>query len=262
MTDVIKQHALKLLSQGYRLDNRKFDQYRQIEIEYGISAKSAEGSARVKIGKTEVVAGIKLEQGEPYSDTPDEGSIMVNMELLPMSNPEFESGPPSINSIEISRVVDRAIREGHAIDLKKLCIKEGEKMWNVIIDIYPINDDGNLFDTAAMAALAALKDARFPKMDGDKIIYGSASNEKLPLKNLPMSCTVWKVGSSFLVDTSIFEEKISEARLTVGVLENGITCALQKGGDEGLSAEEIDKMIEIAQQKTKELRKCIEGSKK
>ena len=129
MVDVITEHALKLLAQGNRLDGRKFEQYRPITIEYGISSKSAEGSARVKIGKTEVVAGVKLEYGEPYSDTPDEGSIMINMELLPFSNPEFESGPPSIDSIEISRVVDRAIREGHALNLQKLCIKTSLLFW-------------------------------------------------------------------------------------------------------------------------------------
>lgn len=261
MADVIKQHTLKLLSQGYRLDGRKFDEYRPITIEYGVSSKSAEGSARVKIGKTEVVAGVKLEYGTPYADTPDEGSIMVNMELLPMSNPEFESGPPSIDSIELSRVVDRAIREGHALDLNKLCIVQGEKMWIVIIDIYPLNDEGNLFDAAALAALAALKDARFPKVEDDKVNYKERTNEKLPLGKLPMSCTVLKVGESFLVDPLIDEQKMEDARLTIGVLEDGTVCALQKGGEEGLSPEDIDKMIEIAQTKTKELRKHLEAKK-
>lgn len=262
MADVIREHALKLFSQGYRLDNRKFDQYRPITIEYGISAKSAEGSARVKIGKTEVVAGVKVEYNEPYADTPDEGSIMVNAELLPMSNPEFESGPPSIDSIELSRVVDRAIREGHAIDLQKLCIKVGEKMWVVMIDIYPLNDDGNLFDAAALVAMAAIKDARFPKLDGDKVLYGQPSNEKLPLKNTPMSCTVLKVDGVYLVDPLSSEEKMADARLTVGVLEDGTVCALQKGGDEGLTPKDIDAMILLAQEKTKELRKHLEAGKR
>jgi exosome complex component RRP42 len=260
MPDVIKEHLLKLISQGYREDGRKFDEYRPITIEYGVSAKSAEGSARVKIGKTEVVAGVKVEVGKPYPDTPEEGSIMVNAELLPMSNPEFESGPPDINAIELSRVVDRAIREGHAINFKKLCIKVGEKMWIILIDIYPINDEGNLFDAAALAGMAAIKDARFPKIEKGKedeivVLYGQPSNEKLPLERVPMSCTVWKVGTGMIVDPSINEEKMSSARLTVGVLDNGVVCALQKGGDEGLTPEELDQMIAIAQDKTKEMRK-------
>lgn len=255
MADVIREHSLRLLSSGFRDDGRKLDEYREITIEYGISAKSAEGSARVKIGKTEVVAGIKLEFGEPYPDTPDEGSIIVNAELLPMSSPEFETGPPGIEAIELSRVVDRAIREGHAINFKKLCIEEGKKMWMVLIDIYPINDDGNLFDAAALAALAAIKDARFPKVEGEKILYGQLTNEKLPVERWPMSCTVIKVGDNFIIDPMPSEEKMTDARLTVGVLEDGTLCALQKGGDEGLTAKDIDKMIEMAQEKSKEMRK-------
>src|SRR3989338_8090270 len=105
MIDITKEHLIELFGKGFRLDGRKFDEYRKINVEYGISSRSAEGSARVKIGKTEVVAGVKLEIGKPYSDRPDEGSIMVSMEFLPLSNPEFESGPPGIDSIELSRVV-------------------------------------------------------------------------------------------------------------------------------------------------------------
>ncbi len=258
MVNVVKEHILQLFSKGFRLDGRKIDEYRKVSVEYGISPKSAEGSARVKIGKTEVVAGIKLEVGEPYSDSPDQGSIMVNAELLPMSSPEFESGPPGIGAVELSRVVDRAIREGKALNFKKLCIKSGELMWTVLIDIYPINDDGNLFDAAALASLAALKDAKFPKLVNDKITYKEGpTKDKLPLEKLPVSCTVVKMGNTLLVDPGVDEEKQIDARLTVGVLEDGTVCSLQKGGDEGLTPEDVDNMVEIAIKKTKELRKVL-----
>ena len=257
MSDILREHALNLMNKGFRLDGRKFDEYRKLEVEYGVSAKSAEGSARVKIGKTEVVAGVKMDVGEPYPDSQDQGTIVVNMELLPLSNPEFESGPPSIASIEISRVVDRAIREGKALNFKKLCIKEGEQMWMVLIDIYPVNDDGNLFDAAALAALAAIKDAKYPKLEGERVNYKESTNKKLPLEKMPVSCTVIKVGNHFIVDPSIEEEKLVDARLTVGVLEDSAICSLQKGGDTGLIPEEVDKMVEIAIKKTKELRKVL-----
>jgi len=255
--NIIKEYTLGLMNKGFRLDGRKFDEYRKIEVEYGISSKSAEGSARVKIGKTEVVAGVKMGVGEPYPDNPSEGTIVVNMELLPLSSPEFESGPPRIESIELSRVVDRAIREGKALNFKKLCIREGELMWMVLIDIYPVNDDGNLFDAASLAALAALKDAKFPKLENDKVNYKESTNKKLPLDRLPVSCTVIKLGNHYLVDPVPDEEKFIDARLTVGVLEDGTTCSLQKGGDLGLTIDDIDKMVDIAVKKTKELRKVL-----
>ncbi len=258
MGDIIKQHLLGIMSKGFRIDGRKFDEYREIFVEYGISSKSAEGSARVKIGKTEVVAGVKLDVAEPYPDNPDEGTIIVNMELLPLSSPAFEAGPPSIESIEMSRVVDRAIRESKSLNFKKLCIREGELMWTVLIDIYPINDEGNLFDAASLAAIAALKDAKFPKLGkDDKIDYNERTNKKLPLEREVMACTILKVGNNFVVDPAVEEENAADARLSVGVLEDGTLCSLQKGDDVSLSIEEIDNMVELAVKKTKELRKAL-----
>jgi len=258
MGDIIKQHLLNTLSNGLRLDERKFEDFREIFVEYGISSKSAEGSARVKIGRTEVVAGVKLDVAEPYPDNPDEGTIIVNMELLPLSSPAFESGPPSIASIEMSRVVDRVIRESKSLDFKKLCIKKGEFMWTVLIDIYPINNDGNLFDAASLAAIAALKDARFPKLDKDnKVDYNEKTSKKLPLESEALACTVLKIGNYFIVDPSVDEESAADARLTVGVLENGTLCSLQKGEDVALSIDDIDKMVDIAIKKTKDLRRAL-----
>ncbi len=257
MVDITKEYALNLFSKGFRLDGRKFDEFRPITVEYSISSKSAEGSARVKIGKTEVIAGVKLETGEPFADNPDEGTIVVNTELLPLSNPDFESGPPQIGAIEMSRLVDRALREGKALNFKKLCIKKGELMWMVMIDIYPINDEGNLFDAASLAALAAIKDAKFPKLENNKANYKEHSKEKLPLEKLPLSCTVLKVGTHFIVDPNYDEEKLVDARLTVGVLDDGSVCSLQKGEEVALSLDDVDIMVGLAIKKTKELRKAL-----
>lgn len=256
MNSDLKQHVIEALNQGLRFDRRKIDEYREIKVEYGVS-KSAEGSARVKIGDTEVMVGIKLEVGTPYPDTPDEGTIIVGAELIPLSNPEFELGPPGIQAIELARVVDRGIRESKALDFKKLCIKAGEKVWLVLIDIIPINDSGNLFDASTLAALAALRDTKFPFFDGEKIDYKKKTKEKLELKKMPLSVTVIKIGDNCLVDPSTDEEKVLDSRLTVASIEDGTLCALQKGGDMPINDEDIDKMVDIALDKAKELRKCL-----
>ena len=109
MDNNLRNHVLRSLNAGLRFDNRKPEDYRSISIEYSISS-NAEGSARVKIGDTEVLAGVKFEIGSPFPDKPDEGTIIVNAELLPLPNPEFDSGPRNINSIELARVVDRRIK--------------------------------------------------------------------------------------------------------------------------------------------------------
>lgn len=253
-----KTYIQALAKKNARHDGRKFDEYRQpILVEYGVSAKSAEGSARVTMGDTIVVAGVKIEFGQPYPDTPDEGSIMVSAEMLPMSSPEYESGPPGIEAIELARVVDRGIRESKALDFKKLCVRAGEKMWIVMIDIYPINAAGNMFDIAALAALAALKNARFPKVVDDKVVYKDLSDEPMPMSFMPVSCTVHKIGDKFLVDPTRDEELAADARLTVAFTEKGEVCAMQKGGEKPLMHNEVFAMVDLAAVKASELRKCL-----
>ncbi|MBS3175035.1 exosome complex protein Rrp42 [Candidatus Woesearchaeota archaeon] len=257
MVDVVKEHMLSILKKGKRSDARGFEDFREIKIEYNIS-KSAEGSAKVSIGDTEVIAGVKLELTEPFPDTPDEGGIMINVELRPMSSPDFELGPPSHEAIELSRVVDRAIREGHALDFKKLCLKKGESCWMVIIDIYPVNDAGNLFDAAGLAAMAALQETKFPKIEENNVVnYKESSGKKLPLKAMPLCCTVVKIGDYFIVDPDNEEEKEVDAKLVVGILEDGNLCSMQKTGEMGLDANELEKMVDLAIKKTKELRKVL-----
>ena len=97
MNEELRKHVLKALAENIRYDGRKDLDFREITLEYGVS-KNAEGSAKVKMGDTEVIVGIKMELGKPFSDRPDEGVLMVGAELLPMSSPEFESGPPSIQA--------------------------------------------------------------------------------------------------------------------------------------------------------------------
>jgi len=253
---ISREYIESLVAKDARLDGRKFDEYRKIEIEYGISSTSAEGSERVKIGDTEVVAGVKVELGNPFSDKPDEGSIMVNVELLPLSSTLFESGPPGIDAIELSRVTDRGIRESKALDFKKLCVKEGEKVWIVMIDIYPINAAGNLFDACNLAALAALKDANLPAYDENyKIDYSEKTKNKLPMTQLSVGCTVWKVGDKILVDPLQEEELAANARLSVVFTEKGEICAMQKGGESPLTSDEISEMVDLAEHKSKELRR-------
>ncbi|MBI1969431.1 exosome complex protein Rrp42 [Candidatus Woesearchaeota archaeon] len=256
MNETQKTHILRALNKNIRFDGRTLTEFRDVSVERGVS-ETAEGSARVKIGETEVIAGVKLAIGTPYPDTPNEGGLAVGVELLPLSSPRFELGPPGIEAVELARVADRGVREAKAIDIKKLCITPGEKVWIVSIDICTINDAGNLMDACALASIAALQDTRFPKYDGTELDYRTRTDKKLPLTKLPISVTVHKIGSAFLVDPLPEEEEAAEARLTVATTPDGTLCAMQKGGDTPLKFEEVNAMIDIAMEKAKELRKHI-----
>lgn len=258
-SDLTAERIKKYLAEGKRFDGRKPDEFRDIVIETGVS-KNAEGSARVKLGETEVLVGVKMNVSEPYPDSPDKGNLMVTAELLPLSSPRFESGPPKFPAIELGRVIDRGIRESKVIEFEKLCIKKGEKVWTVFIDIYSINDDGNLLDAAGIAAIAALKTAKIPKYDEkeEKVLFGEWTDKKVPLKKeFPISITVHKIGNNLIVDPTREEEDLSETRVTVGS-SNGVISSMQKGELESLSVEEFGNVLDIIVKVERDIFKKLE----
>jgi len=249
------EYVIKLLESGERIDERKFDAFRDIKIETGI-IKRAEGSARVKIGKTDVIVGIKTEIGEPFPDMPNMGILKTEAEFTPIASPDFESGPPGEDATELARIVDRGIRESGCIDLEKLCIKEGEKAWQIFVDIQIINHDGNLIDASALAAVAALRVTRVPKLEDDKIIRDK-TEMKLPLLHTPITVTVGKFSDKFIIDPLKEEEEILDSKISVAVMEDGKICAMQKSGESSLSMEDANEMIDLAVKKSKEMRKLL-----
>ncbi len=257
--DLIKEMA----KNEKRIDNRKFDEFRKITIEPGYIS-SAEGSAHVCLGDTEVVAGVKMDLGEPYPDIPEQGTMMVAVEFVPLASPEFESGPPRENSIEVSRVVDRAIRESKMIDFEKLCIIPGEKVWTIFIDIDVINNDGNLIDACGIAAVSALMNAKMPDLDEEgKPIYERKGSRPLPLNEVAVSTTFVKISDKIIADPNMQEEEALEARLTVGTTEKDgkvMLASMQKGGSCGFTLEEIETIIGMAEEHGKEIRKTVQMS--
>jgi len=252
----------EFLNKGKRFDGRKPEEFRKVIIEKDIS-KKAEGSVRVKLGKSEVLVGVKMGVMEPYPDSKDKGVLMTTAELLPLSSERFESGPPRFPAIEMGRVIDRGLRESGFIDFKKLCIKEGEKVWSLFVDIYSINDDGNLLDAGFIGAIAALKLANMPYYDEkeEKIDYDKKSGKKIPLNESPISITVHKVGDDFLVDPTREEEDIGDVRVTMGFTDR-IISSIQKGKSGKISIEDMKKVIDIAEKVSKDVKKQIEENLK
>ncbi|UCC59073.1 MAG: exosome complex protein Rrp42 [Candidatus Bathyarchaeum sp.] len=253
-----KKRITELLSNGKRLDGREPTEYRKIQLESGVIER-AEGSARVRLGKTEVMVGVKIGTGAPFADVPNKGVLTVNAELVPLASPDFEPGPPGENAVELARVVDRGIRESKAIDLEKLCVEPGKNVFIVFIDVYILNHDGNLIDASALAALAALLNTKMFKYtieDGE--IVKKPGYTPLPVINYPISVTFAKIGDKLVMDTGLDEEQVMDARLTMALNKDGNICAIQKGGGSGyFTQEEISEAAKIALKKTEELRKLV-----
>lgn len=241
------------LKNGKRLDGRKFDEARKIIVIKNIS-ENADGCARVNLGETDVICGVKLSPMPPYPDSPGEGTISVGAELLALASPEFEAGPPNSESIELSRVVDRGIREGKALDFKELVIREGELAWTAFIDIYVLNDAGNLFDACSIASMVSLKETRIPKLEKDRIVKGEYAG-KLKVHNEPVLSTFAKISNINVLDPVILEEKAMSARFSVATTQDDKISAFQKGSVGSFSPSEISDMIEVAFKNAKKTRK-------
>ncbi len=257
VTRVRLKQIEQMIEKGKRLDGRGLNDYREIKVEQGLIER-AEGSARVLLGKTDVLVGIKVETGTPFPDTPNEGVQTVNAELVPLASPSFEPGPPDENSIELARIVDRGIRESKAIDTGKLCIEPGKKVFVVFVDVYVLNHDGNLIDASAIAAVSALMNTKMPNYEIEngelKIKTGYTS---LPMKSHPVTVTVGKIGSNLIVDPWLEEEQVMDARMSMAINDDGNICAIQKGGSGYFTPQQVIEISKLVQEKAAAIRKKL-----
>ncbi len=262
MASIMRDHIINLIKEGKRIDGRGFEDYRKLEIKTNVIEK-AEGSAWVKLGDTQVLVGVKVDVGEPFPDLPDSGVMTTNVELVPLASPTFEPGPPDENAIELARVVDRGIRESHAIDLDKLVVVPGKLVRVVFIDVHVLDHGGNLMDASGIAAMAALMTTKVPKVEYDEQTGTVTKLDEyypLPVRHIPVSVTFAKIGSALLVDPCLDEERVMDGRLTIATDETGHISAAQKGESGSFKLEEVIYALDTAIEKGKEIRSVIERS--
>jgi RNase PH-related exoribonuclease len=229
----LKQEIMKkMVEQGVRIDGRGLGSYRELSINMNV-VKTADGSSIVSLGNTKVIAGVKVEVGKPFEDTPDEGALIVNLEIAPTASPDVEPGPPDENSIEIARIVDRAIRHSGFLDFKSLSIVTGKHAWFLWVDIYVLNHDGNLVDAATIAAVAALMSTTLPKVELDpagnilRIDRSNRTQLSLNIDKMPLTITHVKMGNLIIIDPTREEEDLSDGMYVIGVA-GGNVVAIQK----------------------------------
>ncbi len=254
-----KQQMLESLSRGKRLDGRNFESYRNFEIEVGIIDK-ANGSAKVKLGNTEVLAGVKVETGEPFEGLENKGALIMSAEVLPTASSHVEPGPPDEEAIELSRVVDRGVRESKMLDLDKLALIPGKIVYTIFVDCSIINSDGNLLDATSYAVVAALLTCNLPifEVQNDKVV-DTGNIMPPPITTIPISVTAVKIGDSVLLDPTMEEEACMDARLTITSESDGNLVAAQKGYTGPFTINQILRSVEIARIKGEEIRSTIKG---
>ncbi len=251
----------ELLSRGMRIDGRGLNDSRELSIKTNVIEK-AEGSARVKLGNTELIAGVKVNLGTPFPDTPDKGLLVVSAEVLPLASPYAEPGPPDESTIELARVADRGVRESGMIDVSKLVLVEGKQVYAVFVDVSILNVDGNLFDATSYAVVASLLTTKIPKYTVDEKGQPVKTDEMtpLPIQTVPVSVTMARVGDHLLVDPTAEEEALMEARITFVSDDRGNICAGQKGMPGSLTTQQVLQAASTARLKGEETRALIKGA--
>ena len=249
-----KQQMWDAISKGKRLDGRNLDDIRPLEIELDI-IKKANGSAKVKLGNSEVIAGVKIETGEPFEGLENKGALIVSAEVLPTASPYIEPGPPDEETVELARVVDRGIRESEMIDLDKLVLVPGKIVYTIFVDCSIINADGNLFDATSYAVVSALASSKIPVLEmQDGKVVNTGNSQDPPVTTIPVSITAIRIGEAVILDPTSEEEACMNARITITTNSNGDYTAIQKGSTGAFTVEQIKKAAETARIKGEEVR--------
>lgn len=88
-----------------------------------------------------------------------------------MAAQHFEPNKQTDFSVELNRLLERNVKQSQCLDLESLCIRAGEKVWQVRVDLNTLNHDGNILDCANCALICALSHFRIPEVSvvGDQI---------------------------------------------------------------------------------------------
>src|SRR5215472_5851249 len=135
-----------------RTDNRQPDALRPVEIVPGYLA-TAEGSALIKVGNTQVLCAASIEESvPPFLRNSGKGWVTAEYSMLPRATSkrtprEVNKGRPSGRTHEIQRLIGRALRS--VVDQHAL----GER--TVILDCDVLQADGGTRTAAITGAFVA-----------------------------------------------------------------------------------------------------------
>ncbi|XP_023014200.2 exosome complex component Rrp45 [Leptinotarsa decemlineata] len=244
-----KKFLLKNLSEGNRLDGRTFNEFRKVNLEFGKDW----GCCYVSLGKTKVLAQVSCEIQQPKSSRPSEGILIINIELNPLADPNFEAGRSSDLSVQLNRLLEKCLKDSKAVDLESLCIKMNEKVWVIRVDINVLNHEGNILDCASIAALAALTHFRRPDVtcDGEEFtIHSLKQRDPIPtvIHHYPVCVTysIFSGGEFILADPTLLEEGVSDGFLSIGLNAYKELCGLHLIGKAALNLDVIMSTAEKA----------------
>lgn len=232
--------------------------------------------------------------------------LVPNIELATGCAPEFLPGvPPTTLAQTLSTRVYTLLHGSGMLDAEDLRVwytpptvagdldgdeedaeeednkRELKAYWTLYIDVLFLSFDGNPFDAAWMAILAALRDTKLPRAwwdaDREMVLCSRGESRALNLTGLPVACTAvvlaererepavasQVVGKTWvLVDPDREEDKLCEESVTVVVDRGGGETrvrGIEKVGGRTLGMEEIRGVVGLAEKRWEEVKKALEA---
>ncbi|KAG7666787.1 hypothetical protein Ndes2437A_g08482 [Nannochloris sp. 'desiccata'] len=254
-----KEFVVKAIKADHRVDGRGTFEYRPIQFQFA----SDDSSCIVRLGRTMVMASISASLEAPYADRHSEGSITFDVLHTAMAGFGPDFARKNEDTTELSRLVERGLRESRAIDLEALCVQPGRKVWHLQVDVRILDNCGNATDAVGLAALGALCAFRRPDVTVDPdvpggiIIHSRADREPLPLTlhhlPLPITFAFFEAGDVVALDPMSKEEAAASGSFTVTVNPQGELCAAQKAHGVGIQPAQVMQCTRIAATKVKDL---------
>ncbi|RLI93021.1 MAG: exosome complex exonuclease Rrp41 [Candidatus Altiarchaeales archaeon] len=211
---------IRLIKDGKRLDGRKFDELRRIEMKVGV-LKRATGSAYVEWGKNKVLAGVygPRELHPKYLRDPTKALLRCIYNLAPFSVEERKRPGPDRRSIEISKVTTEALNSVVLV----------ERYPNTAIDVFIeiLQADAGTRCAGINAAALALADAG------------------IPMRDLVTACAVGKVDGEIVLDLMKEEDNYGECDMPVAITPRKKEVVLLQM-DGKLTRDEFKRAYELA----------------
>ncbi|MCK4313524.1 exosome complex exonuclease Rrp41 [Candidatus Bathyarchaeota archaeon] len=205
---------------GLRLDGRKPEDLRQIQIEVGI-LPNADGSAYIQQGKNKILAAVfgPREMHPKHLALPDRTVLRCRYHMAPFSVQERKSPAPSRRDVELSKVIREALEPSIFVDYYPRT--------GIDVFIEVLQADGGTRCASITAASVALADSG------------------IPMRDLVTACAAGKADDTIVLDLNDTEDKKGSADVPVALMPNlNAITLLQMDGI--LTLEEFEKAVNLA----------------
>ena len=255
--NVNKNYLINLFSQIFsnpqsqllRPDHRTPSQYRDLKISR--LTHSFNSPINVCLGNTQIFSQINAKLVSPKIERPSEGIISFQVDthhLKPMA--DFNSTNEALNEfrISINTILEKCLKESHALDTNILCVIPGKIVYKIIIEINIIKNDGNVFDAAVIAALSSWLSFKIPffRVKNGELYYDTFIN--LTTIHMPV-CVSFGIFEKkdekveFVVDNTLEEESVMKGMVSICANIFGEISYMKMNTEAMICVDEIQDLI-------------------